>query len=175
MESLRRAAAVRGGIGQGIDNLHLLDDRAGPAVGHDHRQRILMLRANVNEMNIQPVDLGDELRQGVDPSFDFPPVVIRCPVARELLDGCQLHTLGLVANRLPFRPAGRCYAMTQANKLLVENVDPEWTNTTTFGSRSPTCGEQAGGTCGNNAHRRRAKELAAIMVALKVRDRLAWG
>ena len=31
----------------------------------DERQRILMLRTNVNEMNVQPVDLGDELRQGV--------------------------------------------------------------------------------------------------------------
>ena len=56
-----------GGIGQRIDDLHLLDDRAGPAVRDDHRQRIFMLRADVNEMNVEPVDLGDELRQGVQP------------------------------------------------------------------------------------------------------------
>ena len=31
----------------------------------DERQRIFMFRTNVNEMNVQPVDLGDEIRQGV--------------------------------------------------------------------------------------------------------------
>ena len=53
------------GIGQWIDNLELFDDRAGPAVRDDEGQRILMLRTNVNEMNVQPVDLGDEMRQGL--------------------------------------------------------------------------------------------------------------
>ncbi|MGY4427900.1 hypothetical protein ACVWWO_000377 [Bradyrhizobium sp. F1.13.1] len=32
----------------------------------DQRQCVLMLRANVNEMDIKAVDLGDELRQGVE-------------------------------------------------------------------------------------------------------------
>ena len=65
MERVLRAAAVRRGIGQRIDDLQLLDDRAGPAVGDDERQRVFMLRADVDEVDVEPVDLGDELRQGV--------------------------------------------------------------------------------------------------------------
>jgi hypothetical protein len=32
-------------------------------VRDDERQRILMLRTHVNEMNVESIDLGDELRQ----------------------------------------------------------------------------------------------------------------
>ena len=49
-------------IGQRIDNLQLLDNRAGPAVRHDERQRALVFRTNVNKVNVEPVDLGDEIR-----------------------------------------------------------------------------------------------------------------
>ena len=62
MESVRCLAAMRRGIGQGIDDLQLLDDRAGPSVRDDERQRVFVLRTNVNEMNVDPIDLGEELR-----------------------------------------------------------------------------------------------------------------
>ena len=65
MECIRRGAAMGGGIGQRLDDLHLLDDRAGPAMRDDDRQRVFVLRADMDEMNVQPVDLGDEVRQGV--------------------------------------------------------------------------------------------------------------
>jgi hypothetical protein len=61
MESVRCIAAMRRRIGQGIDDLQLLDDRAGPSVGDDERQRVFMLRTNVDEMDVDPVDLRDEL------------------------------------------------------------------------------------------------------------------
>ena len=48
-----------------IDDLQLLDDRARPPVRDDERQRIFMFRTNVNEMNVQPIDLGHEIRQEV--------------------------------------------------------------------------------------------------------------
>ena len=35
--------------------------------GLKERQRIFMFGTNVNEMNVQPIDLGHELRQGVGP------------------------------------------------------------------------------------------------------------
>ena len=47
-----------GRIGQRVDDLQLLDDRAGPAVRDDDRQRVVMSRADVDEMNVEPVDLG---------------------------------------------------------------------------------------------------------------------
>jgi len=49
-------------LAQRVDNLQLLDDRAGPSVRDDERQRIFVFRTNVNEMDVEPVDLGDELR-----------------------------------------------------------------------------------------------------------------
>ena len=55
-------AAVRRGIRQSIDDLQLLDDRARPAVIDDERQRVFVLRTDVDEVDVQPVDLGDELR-----------------------------------------------------------------------------------------------------------------
>ena len=58
MESLRCARAMRGGVGQQIDDLQLLDDRAGPAVRDDQRQRVLVLGADVDEVDVQSVDLG---------------------------------------------------------------------------------------------------------------------
>jgi len=66
MERVGGARAVRGGIRQRLDDLQLLDDRAGPPVGDDQRQRILVPGADVDEVDVEPVDLGDELRQGVE-------------------------------------------------------------------------------------------------------------
>src|SRR2546427_11891393 len=65
MERIGCAPAVRRGIGQRINDLHLFDDRARPSVRDDERQRIFMFRTNVNEMNVQPIDLGDEIAAGL--------------------------------------------------------------------------------------------------------------
>ena len=37
-----------------------------------------MFRANVDEMNVEPIDLGHELRQRVEPRFELAPVVFAC-------------------------------------------------------------------------------------------------
>ena len=52
------------GLVSGSMIFSLLDDRAGPAVGDDQRQRVLVLGADVDEVNVQPVDLGDEVAAG---------------------------------------------------------------------------------------------------------------
>ena len=109
MESVRLARAVRRGIGKRIDDLQLLDDRSGPSVRDDERQRLFMLGTNVNEMNVQPIDLGDELRQGVQPRLAFAPIVIRPPIARELLNRRELHPLQFIRDGFPVRPpSGVC-------------------------------------------------------------------
>ena len=56
--------AVRGGIGERLDDLQLLDDRARPPVRDDQRQRVLVLGADVDEVDVQPVDLGHEVAAG---------------------------------------------------------------------------------------------------------------
>ena len=110
MEGVRCARAVRRGIGQSIDDLQLLDDRAGPSVIDDERQRVFMLRTNVNEVNVEPIDLGDELRQGVQLRLALAPVVVRRPIARELLNRRERHALRLICDGLLLGPAAwpRC-------------------------------------------------------------------
>ena len=62
MEGVLGTAAVRGRVGQRADGLQQLDDRAGPAMGHDQRQRALVCRRDVDEVDLHAVDLGRELR-----------------------------------------------------------------------------------------------------------------
>ena len=85
MERVRCAGTMGRGIGKWIDDLQLLDDRAGPPVRDDERQRMLMLRANVDEVNVEPIDLGHEFRQGVQSRLDLAPVVLRRPIVGERL------------------------------------------------------------------------------------------
>ena len=48
-------------------------------------------------MNVQPIDLGDELWESVQPLLALGPVVVRPPVARELLNRRDGHALRIVA------------------------------------------------------------------------------
>ena len=133
MEGIRRAPAMGRGIGQRIDDLQLLDDRAGPPVRDDQRQRILMRRTNVNEVNVQPIDLGDELRQGVQLRLALAPVVIGRPIAREFLNRRELHALRCIRDRFPLRPHCRVDAPAEIDERLVRNVDAERPDGGVFG------------------------------------------
>ena len=107
VECVLGGAAVRGRVGQRADGLQQLDDRAGPAVRHDQRQRVLMPRPDVDEVDVHPVDLGRELRQRVQSRLARAPVVLGRPVAGERLDRRQLHALRPVGDELPGGPARR--------------------------------------------------------------------
>jgi hypothetical protein len=85
MEGVRGLAAVRGGVDQWIDDLQLLDDRTRPAVRDDQRQSILVLGTDMDEVDVQPVDLGEELRVGLQLRLGLAPVVLRRSVAGDLL------------------------------------------------------------------------------------------
>ena len=91
-------------VGQRLDDLQLLEDRSGPAVRDDQRQRVLVRRADVDEVDVEPVDLGDEVRQGVQLRFEAAPVVLRAPVPRELLHRRERHALRVVADGLALGP-----------------------------------------------------------------------
>src|SRR5437868_4300743 len=95
---------MRRGVGKWIDNLQLLYDRTGPAVRNDERQRICMFRTNVNEMDVQPIDFSDELRQGVQSCLTLSPIVVCAPIARERLSRRELYALSCICDRLAFRP-----------------------------------------------------------------------
>src|SRR5690349_23422537 len=55
--------------GQRIDDFQLLDDRSRPTVRDDQRQRVRLLRLDVDEMDVDAVDGGDELRQRGEPAL----------------------------------------------------------------------------------------------------------
>jgi hypothetical protein len=128
MEGIRSAPAMGRGVSKRIDDLQLLDDRTGPSMVDDQRQRILMRRTNVNEVNVQTVDLGDELRQGVQLRLALAPVVLRRPVAREFWNHRQRHTLRLIRDGLFLGPVRGRYASTEVVQHLVGDVDVEGTN-----------------------------------------------
>jgi hypothetical protein len=86
VEGVRRVAAVGGGVGERAEDVEELDDRAGPAVGDDERQRLGLGGAYVHEVDVLAVDDGRELRKFVEPGLMGAPVVGSCPVLRERLE-----------------------------------------------------------------------------------------
>ena len=123
VECVLGGAAVSGRVGQRADGLEQLDDRAGPAMRHDQRQRVLVPRPDVDEVDLDPVDLGRELRQRVQPRLARAPVVLGRPVAGELLHRRQLHALRAIGDELLGGPARRRDPAAQLGELLLRNLD----------------------------------------------------
>jgi hypothetical protein len=91
----------------------------------DDRQRVLVRRANLDEVNVEAVDLGNELRQGVQPRLQPTEVVLGAPVASEGLDRHELHALRLILDGLMPGPARRSNASAKVVELLCRHVDVE--------------------------------------------------
>jgi hypothetical protein len=132
MKGVVRAPAVRRGIRERLDDLQLLDDRARPPVGDDQRQRVLVPGADVDEMDVEPVDLGDEVRYGVQLRLACAPVVVGAPVARELLHRRERHALRIVGDRLALGPPGRVDAPAQLGELRLRKTDLKRPNSGLF-------------------------------------------
>ena len=125
MEGVRCAPAVGGGIGQRADELQLFDDRPGPSVADDQRKRVLVLGANVDEVDVQPVDLGDVVRDGVEPRFALAPVVLGRPVASEVLHERERHALRIILDGLLFGPPCGLDPGTQVVEIRRGGLDRE--------------------------------------------------
>ena len=97
-------------------------------MGHDQRQRVLVPRLHVDEVDVHPVDLGDKLRQRVQPLRDAPEVVLVQPVTTEGLQSRELDALRAVGNELLAWPARRSNSPAQIVELLVGNVDVQGAN-----------------------------------------------
>ncbi len=61
----------------------------------------------MDEVNVEPVDLRDEVRVVVEPRLDLAPVIIGCPMVGELPHRRQLHALRVVVDRFAVGPS-RC-------------------------------------------------------------------
>ena len=140
VERVLGGAAVRGRVGERADDPEQLDDRAGPAVRHDQRQRVRVRRLHVDEMDVHPVDPGHELRQRVQFRLAPAPVVLGRPVAGQLLDRGQLHALRPVGDQLPGGPARRGDATPEVGDRFLGHVDPEGMDFCFAGHTSPPSG-----------------------------------
>ena len=63
MEGVGRIPAVHSRIREGLDDLVELDHGTRPAVGDQQRHRVGILTAQVDEVDVEAVDLGDPLRE----------------------------------------------------------------------------------------------------------------
>ena len=140
IERVLGPSAVRGRVGQRPDGLEQLDDRAGPAVRHDQRQRIRVRRLHVDEVHVLTVDLGLELRQRVQPRLASAPVVLGRPVAGELLQRSQLHALRAIGDQFLRGPARRGDAPPKVGDRFLRHVDPEGPDFGFAGHKSPPPG-----------------------------------
>ena len=93
VEGVLGPAAKPGRIGERTDELDLLEDRAGPPVRDDQRQRVRVARADVDEVDVDPVDRRHELREGIELRLGLAPVIAGAPIADEFLELRQLRAL----------------------------------------------------------------------------------
>src|SRR3954454_2150131 len=82
----------------------------------------------MDEVDVETVDLGNELRVQIQPSLDLSPVMFGLPVASELLDRRELHALRCVRNRFALGQPRRGDAPAQFGKFRVRNIHMKWTN-----------------------------------------------
>ena len=96
-----------------------------------------MLRTHMQEVNVDPIDVGDELRQGVQLRLARAPVVLGRPVAREVLNRRELHAL-VVSVTLSRWPPRRGNAPVEVRQRLFRYGHPEGTDgsAVVFGYRS---------------------------------------
>src|SRR5262249_8058840 len=113
-----------------------------------HRQGVRMTRADVDEVNVHAIDRCHELRQGIELGLPLAPVVVRTPVAHQLLEFCELYALRLVIDRLPVGPARGRDASAKISKLLLRNIDLEGPDCAVITGRSKLPWQKAGGTPG---------------------------
>ena len=133
-------------------------------MGDDQRQGVRMTGADVDELDVEPVDLGHELRQGIQLRLRLAPVVVRSPVADERLDLVQLHALGLIGDRLPRGPPRRRDAAAEVDERLLGHVDAEGTDGVAVGRGGEMRGKQTEGARGRNRQGRRAEKAPTIRV-----------
>lgn len=89
------------------------------------RQRLRPAAADVNEVDVQAADRGEELRQLVEPALVRPPVEACAPVLDQLLEVLELGPLVPAAARRGVRPPGAGEALAKIDQHLFWDVDAE--------------------------------------------------
>ena len=86
----------------------------------------------MDEVNVEPVDLGDEVRQRFQLRLAPAPVVLRRPIVREFLNRRELHALRCVGDRLTVGPPRRRDASAEICEFLLRNVDVKRADSVVF-------------------------------------------
>src|ERR1700693_1459613 len=73
-------------------------------------------------MNVQPIDLTEEVRQGLQFCLALAPVIICRPIACQRLRCRELYSLGRIGRCFPLRPPGRVDALAYVCKLCFRNT-----------------------------------------------------
>src|SRR6516164_5738292 len=125
MKGVGGITAVRRRIDQRLNHLLKFDDRAGPAMGDDERQRRRIFRAYMDEVDVEPVDLADELVKAIEPSLARAPIICIGPVLADVLNPFQRRALAPVTDRLRIRPAGALQSRSEIGEHIVADIDAE--------------------------------------------------
>src|ERR1041385_3526617 len=74
-------------------------------------------------MDVEPIDLGDELRERVQPRLDLAPVMFARPVAGELLHDRKLNALRCVWDLFALGPLRRVDALAEVGQVVVGSAE----------------------------------------------------
>jgi len=80
----------------------------------------------MDQMNVQPVDFGDELVKAVQRGLPRPPVVFVGPIGGQLAGVCQRNALTPVIHALGLRPVGARKTRSQIIENIIGNVNAKW-------------------------------------------------
>src|SRR4029077_19553622 len=101
-------AAMDRRVCQRSNDLQKLDDRSGPSMRQDHRQGILVLCSDVNEIDSEAINLRSKLRQPIQSALNSTPIVARAPVVSEGLRLGERYPLGPISYGFLVRPPSVC-------------------------------------------------------------------
>src|SRR5713226_6223540 len=79
-------------------------------------------------MNGNAVDRRGELGQRGESRLTLAPVVLRAPIAREILHRRELHALRLIVDDFPLGPLSRVDAPAQVGQIGIRSLETKRTN-----------------------------------------------
>jgi hypothetical protein len=110
---------------QVLDDRQVEGERAGPVVGDQQRDRLGVVGADVREVQRLPVDLGEELRQRVEPGLGGTPVEVALPVPREALQVVDRDAAAPALAGDLDAPSGAGEPVAQVVQVGLRDVDAE--------------------------------------------------
>src|SRR5258708_20261491 len=94
-------------------------------MGENNRQGVLLLRAHMDKVNADAIDLSTILRKTVDRLLSPTPVIPSTPIFDQCARLLQRHALGPVRNGLPVRPTRQVETTPEIVKNALWTVDGE--------------------------------------------------